>query len=393
MDENSAIVPEMSKPVTSRILSTPILLCSLGFGMLTFLLPIYSRSLQASALAIGGLFSIFSATTMIARPLVGWGIDRVGRKLFLIIALAGYGAAMFIMAFSDRLSLLYLGRVMQGLASSFMWITAYTIAADLALAGERARSVARVDAAVAQGGLYGSIPGFALMFMLPLRSAWQILFIIFGICALIGVYTAWRRIPETKPSLPGRQHPKTSLPSGLIRLMVIVFITGTGSAMIAPIWLIYLQDKFNVESYTVAQAYLPAALVYGFLPVHLGWVSDRLGRAPLMALGLLVSGLVSLFIPGLRTVVLLALLWAIEALGFVMATPAEEAFVADLTGHEMHGMGYGLYTFASGMGMTLGPLIGGWFYDSMGHAVPFYATGTVLIIGALLIWVLLRNFK
>lgn len=361
--------------------------------MLTFLLPIYSRLLQASALAIGGLFSIFSATTMIARPLVGWGIDRIGRKLFLIIALAGYSAAMFIMAFSDRLSLLYLGRVMQGLASSFMWITAYTIAADLSLVGERARSVARVDAAVAQGGLYGSIPGFTLMFMLPLHSAWQILFIIFGICALIGVYTAWRRIPETKPSLPGKQHPKTSLPSGLIRLMVIVFITGMGSAMIAPIWLIYLQDKFNVESYTVAQAYLPAALVYGFLPVHLGWVSDRLGRAPLMALGLLVSGLVSLFIPGLHTVVLLALLWAIEALGFVMATPAEEAFVADLTGHEMHGMGYGLYTFASGMGMTLGPLIGGWFYDSLGHAVPFYATGIVLIIGALLIWALLRNFK
>jgi len=143
----------------------------------------------------------------------------------------------------------------------------------------------------------------------------------------------------------------------------------------------------------VAQAYLPAALVYGFLPVYLGWISDRLGRAPLMALGLLVSGLISLLIPGLQTVVLLALLWAIEALGFVMATPAEAAFVADLTGHEMHGMGYGLYTFASGMGMTLGPLIGGWFYDSLGHAVPFYATGIILIIGALLIWVLLGNIR
>jgi len=393
LDGSNTSIPEMSKPVTSRVLSTPILLCSLGFGMLTFLLPLYSRSLQASALAIGGLFSIFSATTMIARPLVGWGVDRIGRKLFLIIALAGYGATMFIMAFADRLSLLYLGRVMQGLASSFMWITAYTIAADLAPANERARSVARVDAAVAQGGLYGSIPGFTLMFMLPLHNAWQILFAIFGICALMGAYIAWRRVPETKPPLlPGKQYPKTSLPSGLIRLMVMVFITGMGSAMIAPIWLIYLQDKFNIESYTVAQAYLPAALVYGFLPVHLGWVSDRLRRAPLMALGLLVSGLVSLLIPGLKTVILLALLWAIEALGFVMATPAEEAFVADLTGHEMHGMGYGLYTFASGMGMTLGPLVGGWFYDTLGHAVPFYTTGIILIVGALLTWVLLRNF-
>ena len=45
--------------------------------------------------------------------------------------------------------------------------------------------------------------------------------------------------------------------------------------------------------------------------------------------------------------------------------------------------------FASGLGFTLGPLIGGWLYDSAGHAVPFFANGILLFLGAALVLLLL----
>ncbi len=52
-------------------------------------------------------------------------------------------------------------------------------------------------------------------------------------------------------------------------------------------------------------------------------------------------------------------------------------------------MGYGLYTFVSSMGASVGPLAGGWLYDSVGRAVPFYLNGVVLLMGALLVLLLL----
>jgi MFS family permease len=63
--------------------------------------------------------------------------------------------------------------------------------------------------------------------------------------------------------------------------------------------------------------------------------------------------------------------------------------VADLTGHQVRGTGYGFNTFVSSMGASVGPLVGGWRYDSVGRAVPFYLNVVVLLIGALLVLLLL----
>ena len=75
-------------------LRMPILLGSAGFGILWFLLPIYGKQLGASALEIGGLFSVFGIVLVLLRPLVGRALDRVGRKPFIVAALLVYAASM-----------------------------------------------------------------------------------------------------------------------------------------------------------------------------------------------------------------------------------------------------------------------------------------------------------
>jgi predicted MFS family arabinose efflux permease len=88
---------------------------------------------------------------------------------------------------------------------------------------------------------------------------------------------------------------------------------------------------------------------------------------------------------------LMALLWALEALAFTASVPAEEALVADLSGSGQQGESLGLYTFASGLGAVVGLLIGGWLYDEVGHAAPFYFTAALVLLGALLIVLLVRK--
>jgi MFS family permease len=114
-------------------LRRPTLLGSFAFGFLSFALPVYSKQLGANALEIGGLFSIFTLSTALVRPLVGWAMDRWGAKPFFVVALTGYALNMTIFAVSSALPLLYLARLVQGIASSFMWISAYTLATSLLL--------------------------------------------------------------------------------------------------------------------------------------------------------------------------------------------------------------------------------------------------------------------
>ncbi len=381
-------------------LRTAIVLGSLSFGILQFALPIYAKDLGASALDIGGVFSIFAAMLTIARPLVGWGIDRWGRKVFLAFSFLVYALSMLIFGLAQSVAGLYAARFVQGLGSSLLWIPAYTVATELS-ARDWGRSVGTVDMSSARGGFFGTFLGFVIILAATsFARGWQWTFDLYAIAAFVGAVLVWRGVPETRPA--GTTAAATESSTGLAgldrrrltRLMLIVFLTGTSSAMISPLLMIFLQDHFTTDVPTLATAFIPAALVYAFLPGRLGALSDRFGRAPLMAIGLVGAGLVSIGMPLMTSLVLLAALWVLEAVALSAATPAEAALVADLAGRDVRGSGYGLYMFASGLGLTLGPLIGGWLYDAAGHPIPFYVNGVLLFMGAgLVMWLLGRRLQ
>ena len=73
-----------------RRLRLSVFLVSLPFGMLVFGLPLIARELGASPLAIGGLLAVYALIIVVAQPVVGYGLDRFGRRPFLIVGLLGY---------------------------------------------------------------------------------------------------------------------------------------------------------------------------------------------------------------------------------------------------------------------------------------------------------------
>jgi MFS transporter, DHA1 family, multidrug resistance protein len=389
MDDNQIVESRVVRGISA--LHRAILLGSLSFGILGFSLPIYAKQMGASALDIGGMMSIFALMITIARPLVGWGIDHFGRKLFLVLSFIFYAIAMGLFAIARNVSMLYLARFVQGIGSSLLWIPAYTVATELS-AHDWGRAVGSVDMSANRGGFFGSFIGFGLMLMVnPFDLAWKLSFVVYGLMTLIASFLIWRGVPETRVVRELNQPAdKDQLDRPrLSRLMAIVLLTSTSTAMVSPLLMIFLQDKFTTDVGALAMAFIPAALVYAYLPGYMGGLSDRFGRTPLMAMGLVGAGIVSLLMPFMTSLIMLSGLWILEAVGFSTAAPAEGALVADLTGKKVRGTGYGLYTLASGLGLILGPLLGGWLYDSAGHAVPFYINGLMLFVGAFLVrWLL-----
>jgi MFS family permease len=60
------------------------MLGSLPLTMLPFLLPIQAKQLGATALGIGGLFAAAQGVMVLCRPVIGWGVDRFGRRVFCL---------------------------------------------------------------------------------------------------------------------------------------------------------------------------------------------------------------------------------------------------------------------------------------------------------------------
>lgn len=397
-----------TRPSSVQTLIWPILLCSLPLFILSFLLPIYAQELGASATDIGGLFAVFSIVMIVVRPLVGMAMDRYGRRYFLLTGLGAYLLAMGVFTLADTLAMLYVARLIQGIGAALTWIATYTIAAELALSERRGEAIGQADGAGERGGVYGAMLAFALLAWMPLRSGWTLVFLGYTGCAIVGIWLAWRRVPETKPPLAaleptdedvqataeasGREAASPNpgwlrmLSSGLGKLFFVVFLTKASQALINPLLLIFLRDRFGLEVWQLALAYLPAALILGFLPAHMGRLSDHVGRAPLIVIGLVVSAITAFIMPDVSHLGWFVAIFALYALGTVTATPAQKAMVGDLTRREHWGRAFGLYTFTASLGTAAGPLLGGWLYDQTGPAAPFYANTILLLVSA--VWAL-----
>ncbi len=393
----SAVNKSLGDRVVIKNLRRAVFWISFPFGVLNFLLPIYGKELGASAFEIGGFFTAFSIVPALIRPFLGRALDRWGRRPFLLLGLVGYLLATIVFAFSNSVLILTIGRFLQGIGSAFLWIAAFTMIADLAANSARGFEFGSIDEASYRGGIIGTGLGLGLVFVfehltqLDFQRIWFLMFLIFLLPAVAAWIIGYRGTRETVSLTNETRIEEKSISPQLLVLMGIVLLTGASQAMVWPLLMIFLQDRLGAGIGQLAFAYLPAALLSSFLPSRMGKISDRWGRKVPMIVGLVVGSLASFAIPHLGGIVALAALWCLETLGYTISIPAERAFVVDIAGIDIRGMSYGLYTFAFFLGSALGPLAGGWLYDKVDKATPFYLNTVVLLIGALLVGFLLEE--
>ena len=361
--------------------------------LLPFLLPIYAKHLGASALGIGGLFTIAQFMLILCRPAIGWALDRCGRRVFFIAGIACYTGAMGLFALASSLTMLYLAQLVQGLSTALIWTSAYTMATELAPPAQQGQVIGSIDEYSSRGALLGIAITVVLLSWLSLPTVWHLVFLSYALLAVGGMWLAGMQLPETRPphSILAERQPLVWRP--LVQVMAIVFVSQLCIAMIRPVFLIFLQDYFTTDVRLLALAFIPGTLIDSFLPSRLGGLSDRFGRAPLIVAGLTWTGLCSLLIPGLPHLAWLIIFWTLKTLGLAMAIPPQKALISDLTAHAKRGTGYGLYTFTASVGAAVGPLLGGWLYDAVGRAVPFYLTGIVLLASCGWAFLLLRRIS
>ncbi len=124
-----------------------------------------------------------------------------------------------------------------------------------------------------------------------------------------------------------------------------------------------------------------------FSPIW-GSLSDRYGRKPILMVGILgnaISHLLFAFSTELWMLV------ASRALGGILSSatlPTAMAFISDSTSEKERGGGMGIVGAAMGIGMVLGPGLGG-MMAGMSLQAPFYLAAALSMVSLLLVWVLL----
>jgi MFS family permease len=319
---------------------------------------------------------------VLTRPLIGRSIDVVGRRGFFITGVACSAGAMVLFALASNLVMLYLAQLLQGIASACTWASVYTMATELAMPGQQGKTIGRVDEYSYRGGLYGMGLAIVCLSWLRLDTALRVLFVSYAALAASGVWIAWKQTPETRSASPAPSRHQAMAVWPIVRVLLVAFLTYLLTAMLRPMFLVFLQDEFTTDVRLLALAFLPAMVLESFLPSRLGRLSDRWGRGPLIIAGLTWVGLSCFFIPIFSQLTWIIMLWTLKALGLAAVLPPQKALISDYTVRTRRGIGYGLYTFTTSLGTALGSLLGGWVYDAGGHAMPFFLAGVVFMASA-----------
>jgi DHA1 family multidrug resistance protein-like MFS transporter len=205
------------------------------------------------------------------------------------------------------------------------------------------------------------------------------LFLMYMALAVVAGVVAWKQVPETRTALPPQAGEQRMAVWPLVNVLLLVFLSYLFTALLRPVFVVFVHDELTQDVRLLALAFAPAVLLESILPSRLGHLSDRWGRRPLIIAGLSWVGLSCLCLPLYSALAWMIVWWTLKTLGLAAALPPQKALISDLTEDAMRGTAYGLHTFATSLGSAVGPVVGGWLYDTHGHAAPFVLTGLVLL--------------
>ncbi len=145
------------------LIPTAVFLGGIGGGIVFPILPVLGIEFGLSAFFIGLIISANKFTRVFINQLVGITIDTFGGKKPLVLGLIieSIGSILYVVSlyFPPHGILLFLGRIVWGIGSAFLFISANTIALNLSETATRGKSTAKVRIALSLGVPAGLVIG------------------------------------------------------------------------------------------------------------------------------------------------------------------------------------------------------------------------------------------
>ncbi len=388
-------------------------LVSMGFGLIVPIMPFYVELLGGTAFELGILLSSFMMTRALLARYFGRLSDAVGRKKIIVVGAVLYAALGFLFTIPTHWTGLILVRASQGVASAMVWPVGEALIVDSVPEDRRGVSISIYMVTSNVGFAAGPFAGGALLWTArnPLGMGevdsfhfpFYFIALLAGAAALL-VQSFVKDVlqPQREERSPLRPRETAEpLPDEVRKQVNVLFLNNLGNgfsfSLIGFLPLFYMKDFLGVDE-VLAGMILGAAMSAG-LAVNLpsGYISDRIGRKPLVVFGSYVARGSTIFIPFSANVFQIASLLVFRSFAFQVSQPAMRALQADLFPERVRGRLIGTSQTLFNLGAIFGAPLGGFLYDLLwrvdslslillpGVALPFLISSLLGIVTTSLI--------
>ena len=359
-------------------------------------LPLYARQLGATPEVVGLVVAASTLTGVFLKFPAGAFSDVVGRRVVLVAGACVFALLPLGYLVTTGLAALVIVRLVHGSATALFGPVASATLSDLAPPDQRGRWLSVYSSAQGAGQAAGPVVATALVFGTDFS---QVFVASAGVGAVaLALVVVWLRPPRTRTSGPTWPRLRDAVRAVVMHRAILA--TSLAQA-----------GQFFVNGALVAFLPLYAREVVGMSAGRIGWLfgvqtaatllarplfgawSDRIGRRPLVVVGLLLCG-VSMAAFGWtrddRTLLGLAVSYGT---GLAVTTAATSALITDVTHEARYGAAHGLFGTLYDVGDAAGPLCAGALVAWVGFARAFEVIGGLALIIALVFAIVSRSWR
>lgn len=377
-------------------------LAELGFATIIPLLPLHlTERLGASVRLVGVVVASFALVETLAKTVWGTIADRVGRRPLIITGLVLASVAPLLMSVLRIPALFVPLRVVDGTGSSALWPASAAAIADTSPVDKRATAMGALNsfflAGLALGPSLGLlVVGFTGSYRVGFYTASAILAAAAVLAAVLlrGIDDRPHRVhaddvvvnPNFRDVVASARMSPT-----LLAMLLVAFVQMFGIGVLAPILVIYAKRVIGLSEQLIGTLFLAAVLTVAAASVPAGRLADRYGKVPAVVWGMVAATLGMWILPFTVDPAWLVAAAALMGIGFTISSPAWHALVSELAPPGRIGLAMGAAQTAEGIGLVLGPLLGGVLWDTVSERAPFVATALVLTVGTAILLVAIRK--
>jgi MFS family permease len=379
-------------PGSVRNLQAGALVNALGNGLAYPFLFIYLHNVRDIDLTTAGLIvGTSSAVGLVAGPLVGTLVDRVGGRLTLAVSLwlmaVGFGGYVFV----EEPWQGFLASAVAGAGNGGFWPSQSSLIAGLTPQAQRHQAFAMqrvmMNLGIGLGGLAGG-----LIATTSDPDSFTILFL--ADAATFVVYSAFlMHVPQPAKVLRESSRPggygevlRNRVFMGVVGLNFVFIAAGMAQLETLPV---YAKNEAGVAERGIGVLFFLNTLVIVLAQLPLARVLEGHRRMrTLAALGvvwaaaLVIVPIAGTGLHGFAAAALLAVTFCVIAVGECLHGTVQAPLVADLADHTLIGRYMAASAFSWGVGFTIGPAVGGVVLDHSPHLLWPAAAAVCLAAGA-----------
>lgn len=352
--------PTRQSPAILAAMAFCLALEMTGFWMLLPLFALRFDSFGAGVKAFGISSIAYALAGTFAAPFAGMLADRFGRRPIILLSLAAHVLTFIGYLLASSAWVLILLRGMSGVIIAGLLPAMMSIVGDLAQQDRRAQWIGIVNGGASAGWVFGPMLGGQLYdhfgYVVPFATSITLAAGALFLAVFCILETNTRAVRAGRPAFSWRPAWQAlNARQAFLLLMLITFGVMFAWAFIEPQFMFYAYDDLNWSSSQLGlaiSAYGVAFMTGGFA---LGRLSDRLGRKPVLVLGLVLFSAQFIGLVFFRQMTWIAVSFILAGLGNALYDTALSAMVLDITPPKHTAGMLGLKSTAGSLGSLLGP--------------------------------------